>query len=259
VESFDPVFVLPVPDSIPESPQVLQSSTPVTYTPGRRTGTGSANIQVPSRSTSSRIPITGFRQVSLLSMISQTGNAPPYWLTSAALPLDEIRRNASRPVVVFPECTTSNGRGLLRFADVFHENIPVKKFQVFIMSVRSVDASSRNESKLTRICRYDPPTDLVPTLTQPIPSSILNPLPHVFTLATSLSLPQITIRLLAPSESPGSQLFVASEVLSDYMGDDMLTEASAALIAHMGKLKRTSLGWEDKGRFLEFYRGKKST
>ncbi|KAF9568960.1 hypothetical protein CPC08DRAFT_678544 [Agrocybe pediades] len=237
---FNPVFVLPVTNTIPESPNGTRGSTPVSYTPGRRTGTGSANVQMSSRSTSPRVPIAGFQQVSLLTMITRTGNVPVYGASAIpVLSLEEIRRNASGPVVVFPECTTSNGRGLLRFADVFHQDVPVKKYQVFVMSVR-----------------YDPPTDLAPTLTLPIPLGILNPLPHIFTLMTSLSFAQVTIRLLAPSESPGSQLFVASDVLSDYTGDDMLTEASAALIAHMGKLKRTSLGWEDKSNFLEFYRGK---
>jgi len=36
-------------------------------------------------------------------------------------------------------------------------------------------------------------------------------------------------------------------------GGDALTEASATLIAQVGKVKRTGLGWEDKASFLEFY------
>lgn len=52
--------------------------------------------------------------------------------------MDQVRKRACGPVVVFPECTTSNGRGLLRFADVFkHErNIPVKGYKVFLMCIR---------------------------------------------------------------------------------------------------------------------------
>jgi hypothetical protein len=51
--------------------------------------------------------------------------------------LEEIRQAADRPIVVFPECTTSNGRGMLRFADVFKDySVPVKRFKVFIMCVR---------------------------------------------------------------------------------------------------------------------------
>lgn len=52
--------------------------------------------------------------------------------------LEEVRKRARGPVVVFPECTTSNGRGLLRFADVFkHEkNVPVKGYKMFLMYIR---------------------------------------------------------------------------------------------------------------------------
>ena len=69
-------------------------------------------------------------------MITLIGHVPPYKFSSKKSTLEEIRRTASRPIVVFPECTTSNGRGLLRFADVFHQDVPVKNFQVFIACVR---------------------------------------------------------------------------------------------------------------------------
>lgn len=39
-------------------------------------------------------------------------------------------------------------------------------------------------------------------------------------------------------------------------GQDILSEACAALIALIGKMKRTGMGWEDKVAFLDFYQGK---
>lgn len=135
---YDPTFVIPVADS----PQLAPNhSTPITHTPGRRTGTGSANIQSSqARITTTRQSIKGFYQVSLLRMIRMTGQVPsslPAHLTSRRpLSIDDIREKARRPIVVFPECTTSNGRGLLRFANVFNKDIPIKDFKVFIMSVR---------------------------------------------------------------------------------------------------------------------------
>lgn len=66
----------------------------------------------------------------------------------------------------------------------------------------------------------------------------------------------MSIRLLAPSDSPGNHLFMASEILADYTGDDQLSETCASLIAQMGKLKRMGMGWEDKTRFFEFYKVK---
>ncbi|KAG6918922.1 hypothetical protein DXG01_010577 [Tephrocybe rancida] len=221
-----------------------QDSAPITHTPGRRTGTGSANIQAP-RKTNPLVPILGFRTVSLLAIIGMTGRIPPSSHAKNSNPprtLEDLRKNADRPIVVFPECTTSNGRGLLRFAKVFHQEVPVKKHQVFVIGFER---------------RYDPPTTMTPTPSLSIPSPSINPLPHLFSLASSLTLPAISIRLLAPSESPSSQLFIVSEIITDSSNDDQLTEVCAALVSQIGKMKRTGMGWEDKASFLEFYRGKR--
>jgi hypothetical protein len=110
---------------------------PVVLSPGRRTGFGIAKHQS-TTTMPPRIPIRGFRQVSFLRLIHLTGLVPPFErsIPSGARSLEEIRQNATRPLIVFPECTTSNGRGLLRFASVFQKNVPVKQHQVFVMSVR---------------------------------------------------------------------------------------------------------------------------
>ena len=104
--------------------------------------------------------------------------------------------------------------------------------------------------------RYDPPTTFSPTLSHSIPSSTLNPLAHIFTLTTSFTPQTVSIRLLAPSESPSSGAFLESEFHSGG-ATDVLSEACAALISKIGKMKRVGLGWEDKAAFLDFYRGKK--
>ena len=44
-----------------------------------------------------------------------------------------------------------------------------------------------------------------------------------------------------------------SDVLPNGSEGDVLAEACATLIAQVGKMKRTGLGWEDKASFLEFY------
>lgn len=90
-------------------------------------------------------------------MINFTGRVTmPDPVTST---LEDIRSRSARPVVVFPECTTSNGRGLLRFAEVFRQTIPVKGYQVFIISIRCV---------LCVFCvtlAYTPHADMIPLLT----------------------------------------------------------------------------------------------
>ena len=105
--------------------------------------------------------------------------------------------------------------------------------------------------------RYDPPMSFTPSISHSIPSNVLNPFPHLFTLATTLAPFTASIRLLAPSESPSSGAFLLSGILPNGSdGGDLLTEASATLIAQAGKMKRISLGWEDKASFLEFYNRK---
>ncbi|KIK65364.1 hypothetical protein GYMLUDRAFT_219320 [Collybiopsis luxurians FD-317 M1] len=241
---FDPVFVLPVSESVAglvEAP----SASPISHTPGRRPArTSMPDSSSTSRNPTSQIPITGFHQVSLFRMLRESGRTPTHVATVDAKPrlLEEIRKTSKRPVIVFPECTTSNGRGLLRFADIFRQSLPVKGWNVFIMCVR-----------------YDPPTEVSPTVTHSIPSSLFNPIPHIFTLTSSLTLPALTIRLLAQSESPSSPTFLVSEVVGVSSVRDELAEASAVLISQLGKFKRMTMGWEDKARFLEFYRGKHSS
>jgi hypothetical protein len=70
-------------------------------------------------------------------MIRATGSTPQSPSSGSYASLEDIRKSAERPVVVFPECTTSNGRGLLRFARVFEGyNVPVKEWNVFVMCTR---------------------------------------------------------------------------------------------------------------------------
>ncbi|KAG6837548.1 hypothetical protein H0H93_007729 [Arthromyces matolae] len=237
---FNPIFVLPISEgSTVPSTSVNESGT-VTYTPGRRTGTGSANIQSPRKQPTAPIAILGFRPVSLLTMIRMSGRIPPFDFQKDGKPmsLEDIQSKADRPIVVFPECTTSNGRGLLRFARIFRQAVPVKDHLVFVMCVR-----------------YDPPTSLTYTPTHSIPSLRFNPLSKLFSTAMSIAPQPISIRLLAPSESPSSPLFIVSEIIKDPIThDDHLGEVCATLISQLGKLKRTGMGWEDKAGFLEYYR-----
>ena len=136
--SFNPIFVLPVSST----PVEQHDASPKTRVTGRKTGTGSAAISSPARHVSRRADIVGFRKTSLLRMIMSTGNTPLDASGGNYSSLEEIRRKATRPLIVFPECTTSNGRGLLRFAEVFKgRTVPVKGYKVFVLCVRYVCAS----------------------------------------------------------------------------------------------------------------------
>lgn len=228
---FNPIFLLPVPSEPSEEKTQVDTAT----IPRRRIVTSPSA----TRSSSIQIPIKGYERVSLLRMLSLTGNVPPYSSTGSNVQtLDELQAIVTRPLVIFPECTTSNGRAILKFLPTL--NLPsasATKFKIFVMSVR-----------------YDPPTLYTPSLTHPIPSKFLNPLGHIFTICCSLSpllYQSLSIRLLNPAESPSGSDTSSG---SDYSGD--LSQACASLISQLGKLRSTGLGWEDKASFLDFYRSK---
>lgn len=124
-----------IEDSKPSIPDNVTTS--LSYKPGRNKSYGAPVAPVPTRAASPRCAIKGFRSIDLLSMILAAGRTPEQYSSNCALPLEELRLSARRPIVVFPECTTSNGRGLLRFAEVFQGfTVPVKKFNIFIMCIR---------------------------------------------------------------------------------------------------------------------------
>ncbi|KAL5530372.1 hypothetical protein ACEPAF_6630 [Sanghuangporus sanghuang] len=243
---FNPLFVLPVAGPVEKAASPLSSPSRVAL--DRKRGTGSAAISLPHRNQTqvNRAEVLGFVEVSLLRMVSICGRVPPYGIKVpvSLFTIDEIRQRAKdsgRPVAMFPECTTSNGRGLLRFSNVLKGiSAPVKDFNVFVMCVR-----------------IDPPTPLSPTLSLPIPSPILNPIPHIFTISSSILPYTMSIRLLAPSDSPNSATLTPNEIPSGLRKeDDALIEVCSILMSDIGRVKRTGMGWEEKSMFLEFYKGK---
>ena len=108
--------------------------------------------------------------------------------------------------------------------------------------------------------RINPPTNFSPSLSLPIPfHKSVNPLPHISRICSSFAPCELSIRFLAPSESPGLETFVTSDFSSSATNaDDALTEICATLMSDIGRFKRTGMGWEDKSLFLDFYEGKNS-
>lgn len=120
------------------------------------------------------------------------------------------------------QATTSNNRGLLKLAELQlaqpAKPTPVKAF--------------------TLAFKYPAPTHLSPTSTLPIPGLLA----HLWQLASSPTPRTLSVRRLHPAESP--KLSTAPKPQE--------WEAVGEALASAGRLKRTAIGWEDKGRFLEF-------
>ncbi|KAG0664791.1 hypothetical protein C6P46_000928 [Rhodotorula mucilaginosa] len=167
--------------------------------------------------------IVGWRRVSLLRALFASGTLPQQATTSETL--TELVANADGPVVIFPECTTSNNRAVLKFGDFAPTAAgEVKSARIFMLAFR-----------------YSPPTSFAPSLTHPIPTVAAPwlpiPLAHIYALTSRFVPYTLTIRRLHPSESP-KQL--------DW-------SAMAETLAATARLKRVgALGWKEKAAFLEF-------
>ena len=90
-----------------------------------------------------RSVIGGFREVSVTQLITHCGFTPPFQGIAGghekSLSLLELlgrAKQTGQAVVLFPECTTSNGRGLLRFSNIKGLELPVKDVNLFLMCVR---------------------------------------------------------------------------------------------------------------------------
>ncbi|GAA5980521.1 hypothetical protein JCM10908_001678 [Rhodotorula pacifica] len=167
--------------------------------------------------------IIGWQRVSLLRAFFASGTLPQQG--DKAEDLAQLIERSDGPVVLFPECTTSNNRALLKFGDFAPAAAgAVKKASIFVLAFR-----------------YSPPTSFAPSLTHPIPNVIAPwlplPLAHVYALTSRFVPYTLTIRRLHPSESP----------------KELDWSAMADTLASTARLKRVgALGWKEKAAFLDF-------
>jgi len=122
------------------------------------------------------------------------------------------------PVVVFPEATTSNGRGLLKFHSIFQTSTRFPK------------------DTLLQIITFQYPFTLFsPTF------SAGSGYVHLFRLCSQFQ-NAMQVRTLASTECP----------LLDPQSADLLVE-TANLTSRLTRLRKTGQGWQEKQHFLSFY------
>ena len=134
---FNPTFALPI-----HAPPAVDPSRSASVT-GRQTGTGSSNIDLPSISSVPSSPLLGYLPVGLITMLNMTGHTPAHFHSSQyegkdvkLYALEELCDRAPGAVVLFPEGTTTNGRGLLRSSEGLFGTqgweVPVRKRAVWV-------------------------------------------------------------------------------------------------------------------------------
>ncbi|PLW50473.1 hypothetical protein PCASD_01364 [Puccinia coronata f. sp. avenae] len=201
--------------------------------------------------------VAGFETKNMIPMVLQTGH-PPHYIhprTSQLKSLTECLREArrlGRPVVFFPEGTTSNNRALLKCPKVdersvgqFHGNV-----RIFCLAIK-----------------HDPATLLKSSMTVPIPSWPLN-LMHVgrsqmVPVMAPLCLSPRSISLKYPKNSgavfevdSSSSTTTAAAVTMNLVSS---LDLSFDTLSQVSKLKITNhISCVHKASFLEYARSRKS-
>nr|CAG8628812.1 14390_t:CDS:2 [Entrophospora candida] len=197
------------------------------------------------------------RPISLWKAINQISSYPELEPSSSGIKTlefsrlinDDYIKNSKRPIVIFPEGTTSNGKALLKFIPIFRDlTLPSIKniINIHIISVR-----------------YDY-NNFSPTI------PVGNKLWHLARLCGEFK-NTLKVRFLNPEESPSSPNFNESSTLSQsasssilkqqqYKQDEEIDKVGFQIINLLGQLSRfrkTNLGVEDKKQFLDYYYGRK--
>lgn len=259
--NFNPIFLLPV--VAPSTKKPSPSASSAKPSPARRRNAGASVVTdanergaaaaAAGTSDQNEKRLLGFEKVSLWKAIANAGNAPLVYGQDATgyQDLAQLTKNAQGPLMVFPELTTSNNRGLLRMAPIF----PPSWRDLYKVTGALRMGKGQPELFVMSI-KHDPPTTLTTSTTHSVPSRALNPLPHLWSLCASFSFAKgFQVRQLDPAESPTSGSYAADSAAGSSKSEDALAEAAGNLISGLARLKRTGLGWEDKEVFLDLVTG----
>jgi len=156
--------------------------------------------------------------MSLGAVLGFVGHTPIDLSTANAEPFSVVRRHAKaagRPVVLLPEGSTTNGRGVMRFIDVFGQ--------------AAVDMAGDPWSVWVCCVRYPSPTPSSPTATHSVPSKPLPIVAHALAVLSAFpplvgGLPA-SFHLLSPLDAPNAQM-------------SGLTAACEKAVTTLGRLKR---------------------
>ncbi|RKO91943.1 hypothetical protein BDK51DRAFT_23060, partial [Blyttiomyces helicus] len=171
------------------------------------------------------------RPITMWDALTSVGDYPVLDAAEDKLTLieaaDRAREGSGGPVVVFPEGTSSNGRGLLKFFPVFSAIEPeALKGRLVILALKY---------------SYE---EFCPSFT------VGNRLSHVFWLLCQFS-NDLQVKQLPPDEVTLSA--TARDAGSFNMEEGVVGSQIGTLLGHMFRHRKTGMGAKDKQDFLDYY------
>lgn len=135
------------------------------------------------------------------------------------------KKNNGGPVVAFPEGTTSNGRGLLKFTSIFPKDLAKLPFSLHVLGFRY--AYSRFSPSFTAS----------------------SPVAHIFQLLSQFQ-NELEVKQLSSLD--------LDETLDSTADKATLEERIRLALGQMLRIRLTGLGLQDKQEFLEYYKQKEN-
>ncbi|KAL6595934.1 hypothetical protein U3516DRAFT_646460 [Neocallimastix sp. 'constans'] len=171
------------------------------------------------------------KQISFLEAIKNNGSYPELKEEEGAVSLKDIIKESKEqkkgPIVVFPEGTTTNGKGLLKFLPVFKEFTPKDDITLHVYSIK-YQFYGHNVS-------YTVGSKFV----------------HFYQLCSKIH-HAMTVKYLTSEESQFNDIAAQAE-LPNSVVEGQLGAHISKLIGQVLRIRKTGLGAKDKQEFLDYY------
>jgi len=171
------------------------------------------------------------KPISFLNAIKFTGSYPELKEEENAVSLKDIIKESKEkkigPIVIFPEGTTTNGRGLLKFLPVFKDFTPKDDINVHVYSIK-YQFHGRN-----------------------ISYTVGSKFSHMYNLCSKIY-HVMNVKYLSAEESQFNDIAAQAELPNSVI-EGQLGAHISKLIGQVLRIRKTGLSAKDKQEFLDYY------
>jgi len=171
------------------------------------------------------------KPVSFLEAIKNIGSYPQLKEEEGAISLKDVinesKKNKMGPIIVFPEGTTTNGKGLLKFLPVFKDFTPKDDITLHVYTIK-YQFYGHN-------------------ISYTVGSKFI----HLYKLCTKVN-HNMTVKYLSSEESQFNDVAAQADLPNSII-EGQLGAHISKLIGQVLRIRKTGLGAKDKQEFLDYY------